>query len=89
MALPPAVLVGLTPDLSQVGVRVGMALSVGSLGVLIGSPIAGAILSSQSHPEEGLNLSGTLVFTGVVLLATGGFMNATRFFKHGFKWDKA
>ncbi|KAL2818238.1 major facilitator superfamily domain-containing protein [Aspergillus cavernicola] len=47
MALPPTVLVGLSPHLSQIGVRVGMALSVGSLGVLIGSPIAGAILSSH------------------------------------------
>jgi hypothetical protein len=89
MALPPAILVGLTPNLSQIGVRVGMALSVGSLGVLIGSPIAGAILSSQSpHVQNELDFSGALIFTGIVLLATGAFMNATRFFKHGFKWGK-
>ena len=88
MALPPAILIDLTPDLSQIGVRVGMALTVGSLGVLIGSPIAGAILSSESDPEERLDFTGTLIFTGIVLLATGVFMNATRFFKHGFKSGK-
>lgn len=52
MALPPAVIVSLTPALNQIGTRVGMAFSFGSLGVLLGSPIAGAILGSQ-RPRHG------------------------------------
>ncbi|KAI9930678.1 hypothetical protein MW887_011433 [Aspergillus wentii] len=87
MALPPAVLVGLSPNLSQIGVRVGMALTVASVGVLIGSPIAGAILASQSKQDK-VDFTGTLIFTGVVLLACGGFMNVTRVVKAGFTWGK-
>jgi MFS family permease len=75
MAFTPAIIVFLSPDLSKIGVRVGMALTVGLLGVLIGSPIAGVILKSQSGVDDKgdvivgeLNFSGVLVFTGVVLL---------------------
>jgi hypothetical protein len=93
MALPPAVLVALSPKLNQIGVRVGMALTVGSLGVLIGSPIAGAILSNQSRSRSSgtqgmLDFTGTLAFTGTLLLITGVFMHTTRFIKKGFKWEK-
>ncbi|GIJ86428.1 hypothetical protein Asppvi_005317 [Aspergillus pseudoviridinutans] len=93
MALPPAVLVALSPSLNQIGVRVGMALTIGSLGVLIGSPIAGAILSRQSNHdnpgmEGGLDYTGTLVFTGTALLVCGGLMSATRVIKKGAKLGK-
>lgn len=93
MALPPAVLVALSPSLNQIGVRVGMALTIGSLGVLIGSPIAGAILSRQSsHDRTGiegsLDYTGTLVFTGIALLVCGGLMSATRVIKKGAKLEK-
>jgi hypothetical protein len=101
MALPPAILVSLSPSLNQIGVRVGMALTIGSLGVLIGSPIAGAILAGQSADttpssesrggEEGvhgLEFSGTLAFTGVALLVCGGFMSATRVVRKGLRWEK-
>ncbi|KAH8690475.1 putative MFS monocarboxylate transporter [Talaromyces proteolyticus] len=89
MALPPAVLVALSPNLAQIGVRVGMALTVGSLGVLIGSPIAGAILSSQSQNNDpdvqgALDYTGTLAFTGVTLLVCGVLMTGTRVIKKGF-----
>ncbi|KAF3402236.1 Riboflavin transporter MCH5 [Talaromyces pinophilus] len=93
MALPPSVLVALSPNLAQIGVRVGMALSVSSLGVLIGSPIAGAILSSQSRSNGpdvpgALDYTGTLAFTGVVLLVCGVFMTGTRVIKKGFRLEK-
>jgi MFS family permease len=100
MALPPAILVSLSPSLNQIGVRVGMALTIGSLGVLIGSPIAGAILAGQSvdtgtsgsrggeEGVHGLEFSGTLAFTGVALLVCGGFMSATRVVRKGLKWEK-
>ncbi|KAL2867851.1 MCT family MFS transporter [Aspergillus lucknowensis] len=90
MALPPAVLVALSPSLNQIGVRVGMALTIGSLGVLIGSPIAGAILTRQSKSDGvgGLEYTGTLVFTGIALLICGAFMSGTRVIKKGVKWEK-
>jgi MFS family permease len=93
MALPPAVLVALSPSLNQIGVRVGMALTIGSLGVLIGSPIAGAILKAQSDTnrvgqEGALDFSGTLAFTGVMLLLCGALMTVARVNKKGFKFEK-
>jgi MFS family permease len=93
MALPPSILVALSPNLAQIGVHVGMALSVSSLGVLIGSPIAGAILSSQSRSNDpdvqgALDFTGTLAFTGVALLVCGMFMTATRVIKKGFRLEK-
>jgi hypothetical protein len=72
-----------------------MALTIGSLGVLIGSPIAGAILSGQSRRNHadgtedwGEEYTGTLVFTGVALLVCGGFINGTRVIKKGVKLGK-
>lgn len=47
MALPPALIIALSPSMTEIGTRIGMAFFVGSLGVLIGSPIAGAILDAQ------------------------------------------
>lgn len=93
MALPPAVLVTLSPSLNQIGIRVGMALTIGSFGVLIGSPIAGAILKAQSDNarigEQGsLNFKGTLAFTGAMLIVCGAFMTVTRVNKKGIKWEK-
>lgn len=90
MAPPPPILVALSPSLNQVDVRVGMALTVGSLGVLIGSPIAGAILADQSDSSRtgqvgALNFTGSLVFTGVALLICGSLMTVARISKEGFQ----
>ncbi|KAI9456064.1 MFS general substrate transporter [Lactarius psammicola] len=45
VSLPPSTLVSLSPDLSKVGTRIGMSFSISSLGVLIGSPVGGALLN--------------------------------------------
>lgn len=44
LSLPPTAVVTLSPNLSSVGVRLGMNTFVGSIGLAIGNPIAGAIL---------------------------------------------
>jgi len=44
-SLPPSTLASLSPDLSKVGTRMGMSFSVSGLGVLIGSPVGGALLN--------------------------------------------
>ncbi|KAH9047095.1 MFS general substrate transporter [Lactarius hengduanensis] len=45
VSLPPSTLVSLSPDLSKVGTRIGMSFGVSSLGVLIGSPVGGALIN--------------------------------------------
>ena len=42
--LPPTVIAILTPDINRVGTRLGMCFTFAGLGLLIGNPIAGAIL---------------------------------------------
>lgn len=49
-ALIPSVVVWLAPDLSKAGVRIGMTLFMCGLGLLVGSPIGGAIIGVQSSP---------------------------------------
>lgn len=60
-----------------------MALTIGSLGGLIGSPVAGTILTSQSdrsqiEQEGALDFTGTLAFTGVMLMICGALMTVAR-----------
>lgn len=95
MALPPAVIVFLAPNLQKLGTLIGMAFSAASLGVLIGSPIAGAILNGQSVGDGNGGLVvgqetywGVLVFTGVVLALSGVCMGVTRVSRAGLGWKK-
>jgi predicted MFS family arabinose efflux permease len=50
VSLPPMTVVSLTPDLQTVGTRMGMAFSTAGLGILIGNPVAGAILRQHGWP---------------------------------------
>jgi MFS family permease len=45
--LIPTTVSRLTPDLSMIGTRLGMAFSVMSVGALTGPPVGGALISSQ------------------------------------------
>ena len=45
VSLPPTVIATLSPDMSLVGTRMGMSFTAAGLGLLIGNPIAGAILN--------------------------------------------
>ena len=67
----------LCPSLDVVGVRMGMLLLPWAFGLLIGEPIAGAILSSSS------NWKGLQVFTGTVLGAAVLIAVAVRYTKFG------
>jgi len=48
VSLPPTTVVSLSPSLSTVGTRMGMSFSFAGFGLLIGTPIAGAILKNGS-----------------------------------------
>lgn len=50
VSLPATVIATtLSPDMSQVGTRMGMSFTFASLGLLIGNPIAGALLMLESE----------------------------------------
>ena len=68
--IPPAV-VKLCPDLSEVGTWLGMSLSIGALGLLIGNPIAGALVdipNKQFAAAQGF--TGGFIILGALLIGT-------------------
>ena len=67
----------LCPSLDVVGVRMGMLLLPWAFGLLIGEPIAGAILSSST------GWKGLQIFTGTVLSAAVLIAVAVRYTKYG------
>jgi MFS family permease len=62
LSIIPAMVATLS-DPRKLGVRNGALYAVSSIGVLIGSPIAGAIVNSQNG-----GFSGLIIFSGVTLL---------------------
>jgi MFS family permease len=61
-------LVAQISDIRQIGVRTGTAFFVQALGALIGSPIAGAIVTSQNGKFLGLQLFCGLTMAASVLV---------------------
>ncbi|KAI0052175.1 MFS general substrate transporter [Auriscalpium vulgare] len=47
VSLPPSVIANLSPDVRLVGTRLGMSFCIAGLGVLVGNPVAGAILNIE------------------------------------------
>lgn len=45
--MPPAVFVELSPNRGLIGTRMGMGFGIVAFGVLIGSPISGAVLDAD------------------------------------------
>ncbi|KAL3481215.1 major facilitator superfamily domain-containing protein [Aspergillus californicus] len=77
VSLPPVVLASLTKDMHELGTRMGMVFAITSVGLLIGTPIGGAILSN-SHSYLGVQLftgcaltASVTIFLGVRLARTG------------------
>jgi MFS family permease len=67
-------------DIRQLGVRNGALYVLSSIGVLVGSPIAGAIVNDQ-HGQ----FSGLIIFCGVMLLVATCFAMLSRHSQVGFK----
>jgi MFS family permease len=77
VSLPPVVMASLTKDMRELGTRMGMVFAITSVGLLIGTPIGGAILS-DSHKYLGVQLFtacaltvSVAIFLGVRLSRTG------------------
>ena len=75
--LPPAV-VAIASDMKNMGTRMGMAFAVGSVGLLIGNPIAGALLKNKSY-------MGLQAFCASSLLGCTVLLVWARFVKVGWK----
>lgn len=69
--LPPSVFPTVCPDVKVLGARLGMAQGIGSFASLIGSPIAGALISINSHGGS-RNYLGLQLFGGLIMAAGGG-----------------
>ncbi|KAI9871970.1 MAG: hypothetical protein M1830_002209 [Pleopsidium flavum] len=75
VSLSSTVTITLCPSMSLIGVRIGMLFVPTAIGLLIGNPIAGAILP---HGWPALE-----VFCGVAVALATGFMVAARVKKYG------
>ncbi|KAB2572588.1 Aspyridones efflux protein apdF [Lasiodiplodia theobromae] len=78
VSLPPPAIVSLTPDRSKIGTRLGTAFSIISVGILTGTPIAGAILNSEGYTK-------VWIYAGAVTMACSLMMLAARGLKFGWK----
>lgn len=56
VSIPPACIARITPDLGIIGARMGLGFFIISFGLLIGSPVAGAILKLQNETFWGAQL---------------------------------
>lgn len=79
VSLPPSIFVSLSPNRGLIGTRMGMGFSVISLGVLAGTPIAGAILGAEN------NFTGIWIFGGTMTMVGTLFFVAARVAKVGPK----
>jgi predicted MFS family arabinose efflux permease len=64
VTLPGAVVASLSPTPEEVGTRIGMAWGVGALGILISSPIGGALTDLSTK-----NFTGMIAWSGTVMLS--------------------
>jgi len=79
VSLPPTTLISLSPRLRVVGTRMGMSFAFSALGLLVGTPVSGAILNAAGQ------FLGPQLLAGGTILAAAGFMIAARLYKVGGK----
>jgi MFS family permease len=77
-ALFPVVLTSLTDDPKKMGVRSGMGFTMAGFAVLIGPPIAGALVERMDGRYLGLQ-----IFAGLTMVLAVCFQTAARFAKVG------
>jgi MFS family permease len=79
----PGTVAFLCPDLRKLGSNIGMTLFASGLGMLVGSPVAGAILGRDDR------FWAAFLFTGVVVIVGGLLICVCRVLKVGFAMTKA
>lgn len=77
VSLPPVVMAYMTPDVRDLGTRMGQMFAVVSIGLLIGTPIGGAILNNTG------GYLGVQLFTACCLISAASIMAGVRFVRSG------
>ena len=80
VSLPPATIASLTPNMEQLGARMGTSFVFAGLGVLVGNPIAGAIVDIEKP-----DFLPPQIFCGVLVAVTTLAMIAARLSSSGLK----
>lgn len=84
LALFPAGVMSLAKDLRNAGARMGMAMAISSVSVLVGPPVAGAIITRAGGSYKGAQVyGGCLLLVGASLLFGA---KAARKVQTGGKW---
>ncbi|KAF2457566.1 major facilitator superfamily domain-containing protein [Lineolata rhizophorae] len=78
VSIPATIVVMLTPNRGYIGTRMGMAFGFAAIGILIGSPIGGAVLKSGGY-------NAIWIWGGVLMLSSGLLYIVTRIAKFGWK----
>lgn len=78
VSIPLVALVTLSPDMRKLGTRMGQCFFVSALGVLVGSPVSGAIVSNTG------SYLGLKLFSGLGLIVTGTLVAIARISKVGW-----
>ncbi|CAN6623041.1 riboflavin transporter Mch5p [Trichomonascus vanleenenianus] len=73
VSLPPPCIASMTKDMSLIGTRLGMTFFVGGFGMLVGSPVAGALISRMDGGYLGAQL-----FSGLTIVIATGFLCFSR-----------
>lgn len=81
VSLPGITVVSLSPNLNTIGIQLGMALSISGCGLLVGEPIAGALLRSQG------GWTALQVWCGILLSISGLLSLTARVLKVGYAWN--
>ena len=82
MSITGPALATLSPDLALVGTHMGMSFAFAALGLLVGNPVAGALLDSAGWV-------GPATFCGSANVLAGIFIMWARWWKVGWKvWVK-
>lgn len=69
VALPPSIFPVLCPDPGTLGSRMGLSWTTSALSILIGTPVAGAVIDLQTVNFLGVQAwSGATLIVGMVLL---------------------
>ncbi|KAK9452843.1 major facilitator superfamily domain-containing protein [Dipodascopsis uninucleata] len=66
VSLPAPVMISITKNIDIIGTRIGMGFSITGIGLLIGTPIAGAILKTNASYNGAIYFGGATIATAVV-----------------------
>jgi len=78
VSLPPSAIVSLSDDLDKVGTRLGMSFSISGVGLLIGSPVGGALLNLDTG-----HFVRAQVFCAVIMMASSASLALARLMHSG------